>query len=135
MLEADHHARARVLDAGISYISAVDHDHGPVRQHGTVWPGRLQRLAPDHAYAMTHPRRRLLLPVYSRGDVCGSLCAREDSVSTDQRTLSMHLDSTGRDDVLSGGVKRIPVATPKGPFHVWTKRIGNYRTMKVLLLH
>lgn len=59
----------------------------------------------------------------------------EDSVSTDQRTLSMRLDNSGRNDVLSGGVKRIPVATPKGPFHVWTKRIGNHPTMKVLLLH
>jgi len=56
-------------------------------------------------------------------------------VSTDQRPLSAYLDNTGRDDVLSGGVKRIPITTPKGTFHVWTKRIGNHPTMKVLLLH
>lgn len=46
-----------------------------------------------------------------------------------------YLDYSGRDDVLSGGVKMIPVDTPKGTFRVWTKRIGNHPTMKVLLLH
>ena len=40
-----------------------------------------------------------------------------------------------RDDVLSGGVKLIPVNTPKGTFRVWTKRVGNNPTIKVLLLH
>ena len=44
-------------------------------------------------------------------------------------------DNTGRDDVLSGGVRMIPITTPKGTFKVWTKRVGNNPTMKVLLLH
>jgi len=48
---------------------------------------------------------------------------------------SDYLDYTGRDDVLSGGVRLIPVETPKGTFHVWTKRIGNHPTKKLLLLH
>lgn len=46
-----------------------------------------------------------------------------------------YLDYTGRDDVLSGGIKMIPVDTPKGTFNVWTKRVGNHPTRKVLLLH
>lgn len=46
-----------------------------------------------------------------------------------------YFDNTGRDDVLSGGVRMIPVTTPKGNFRVWTKRVGNNPTMKVLLLH
>ena len=46
-----------------------------------------------------------------------------------------YLDNTGRDGVLSGGVKMIPVETPKGTFRVWTKRVGNNPTVKVLLLH
>ncbi len=46
-----------------------------------------------------------------------------------------YLDYSGRDDVLSGGVKLIPVETPKGTFRVWTKRVGNHPTRKVLLLH
>ena len=33
------------------------------------------------------------------------------------------------------GVKMIPISTPKGTFRVWTKRIGNNPTTKVLLLH
>ncbi len=46
-----------------------------------------------------------------------------------------YFDNSGRTDVLSGGVRMIPVETPKGTFRVWTKRIGNSPTMKVLLLH
>ena len=46
-----------------------------------------------------------------------------------------YLDNSGRDDVLSGGVKMIPITTPKGTFHVWTKRVGNNPRVKVLLLH
>jgi len=46
-----------------------------------------------------------------------------------------YLDNAGRDDVLSGGVKMIPITTPKGMFHVWTKRVGNNPRVKVLLLH
>jgi len=46
-----------------------------------------------------------------------------------------YFDDSGRDDVVSGGVKMIPVQTPKGTFHVWTKRVGNNPRIKVLLLH
>jgi proline iminopeptidase len=37
--------------------------------------------------------------------------------------------------VKSSGIKKIPVKTPKGMFHVWTKRVGNSPRMKLLLLH
>ncbi|MGD1097894.1 MAG: proline iminopeptidase-family hydrolase [Bryobacteraceae bacterium] len=46
-----------------------------------------------------------------------------------------YLDSSGRDDILTGGVKMIPIQTPKGTFRVWTKRVGNNPKIKVLLLH
>jgi proline iminopeptidase len=46
-----------------------------------------------------------------------------------------YFDVGGRDDALSGGVKVITIQTPKGPFHVWTKRVGNNPAIKVLLLH
>jgi len=46
-----------------------------------------------------------------------------------------YFDNAGRDDVLSGGVKVVPIQTPKGEFHVWTKRIGNNPSTKMLLLH
>ncbi|MGD8320705.1 MAG: proline iminopeptidase-family hydrolase [Gemmatimonadota bacterium] len=48
---------------------------------------------------------------------------------------SSWFDNTGRDDVLSGGVKMIPIQTPGGTFRVWTKRVGNNPTIKLLLLH
>ncbi len=46
-----------------------------------------------------------------------------------------YLDSSGRDDVLSGGARMIPVTTPAGEYRVWVKRIGNNPSLKVLLLH
>jgi proline iminopeptidase len=46
-----------------------------------------------------------------------------------------YFENTGRDDVLSGGVKMIRVQTPKGVFKVWTKRVGSNPKIKVLLLH
>ncbi len=44
-------------------------------------------------------------------------------------------DNTGRDDLLSGGVRRIPVETPSGTHTVWTKRVGNNPRTRLLLLH
>ena len=46
-----------------------------------------------------------------------------------------YLDYSERSDKLSGGVKIIPINTPIGKFNVWTKRIGNNPSKKVLLLH
>jgi proline iminopeptidase len=37
--------------------------------------------------------------------------------------------------VQSGNVKMVEITTPKGKFHVWTKRFGNNPRIKVLLLH
>ena len=53
----------------------------------------------------------------------------------DQLTLKEYFDNTGRDDVLSAGVKMIPIQTASGEFKVWTKRVGNNPRIKVLLLH
>jgi proline iminopeptidase len=46
-----------------------------------------------------------------------------------------YLDYSGRDDVLGGGARRIPVRTPKGTYQVWVKRTGNNPRLRVLLLH
>lgn len=46
-----------------------------------------------------------------------------------------YLDYSGRDDVLAGGVRMIPIDTPAGRFTVWTKRVGNNPRLRVLLLH
>jgi proline iminopeptidase len=46
-----------------------------------------------------------------------------------------YFDNSGYPDALSGGVRMIPIKTPDGTFHVWTKRVGNNPRIKVLLLH
>ena len=52
-----------------------------------------------------------------------------------QTSTRGYLDYAGRDDLLSGGIRLIPIETPKGRFRVWTKRIGNNPTKQLLLLH
>ena len=46
-----------------------------------------------------------------------------------------YLDYSGSDDALSGGVRMVPITTPKGEFKVWTKRVGNNPQARRLLLH
>jgi len=60
------------------------------------------------------------------------------SEKTDQITEAKkidYLDNTDKEDQFMGGIKMVNVNTPKGDFKVWTKRVGNNPTMKVLLLH
>ena len=49
--------------------------------------------------------------------------------------MSGYLDYSGREDVLSGGARKIEVNTPVGPYRVWVKRVGNRPDLRVLLLH
>src|SRR5919199_1938642 len=46
-----------------------------------------------------------------------------------------YFDTAGRDDVLAGGIRMVPITTPSGPHRVWTKRTGNNPATKMLLLH
>lgn len=48
---------------------------------------------------------------------------------------SNYFDYSKSDDQITGGIKMIPITTPKGTFNVWTKRVGNNPKMKLLLLH
>ena len=66
---------------------------------------------------------------------CGSDRAPARGVEIAPSPAARYLDSSGSDDRVAGGVKMIPVETPKGTFKVWTKRVGNNPTIKVLLLH
>jgi proline iminopeptidase len=50
-------------------------------------------------------------------------------------TAEQYLDDSARDDRISGGVRLIPILTPHGRFKVWTKRVGNHPSIKLLLLH
>ncbi|RZS96506.1 proline iminopeptidase-family hydrolase [Cecembia calidifontis] len=53
----------------------------------------------------------------------------------DCQVTASYLDFSNRDDQFEGGIRMIPIQTPKGEFRVWTKRVGNNPSMKVLLLH
>jgi len=66
---------------------------------------------------------------------CGGAAPPEPRAAAPQVSPATYFDNTGRDDVLAGGVRMIPIDTPKGTFRVWTKRIGNNPTLKVLILH
>jgi proline iminopeptidase len=70
--------------------------------------------------------------------VLGNACTPAETADTAENSTSVgtsYFDNSGRDDVLSGGIKMIPVNTPAGDFKVWTKRTGNNPDMKVLILH
>lgn len=60
---------------------------------------------------------------------CSTKPVKENAENT-----ATYFDNTDS-GVQTGGVKVIPIQTPKGIFNVWTKRIGNNPTMKVLILH
>ncbi|WP_075350445.1 proline iminopeptidase-family hydrolase [Algoriphagus marinus] len=55
------------------------------------------------------------------------------SCQSSTQTETIHADSTAV--TLEDGVQMIPIQTPKGEFKVYTKRVGDNPTMKVLLLH
>lgn len=52
-----------------------------------------------------------------------------------EKPKSSYFDYSNSDDQTTGGIKMIPITTPKGTFKVWTKRVGNNPKIKVLLLH
>jgi proline iminopeptidase len=83
-------------------------------------------------------RRKMLMCRFFLIALCAvsvSCTSRSAVDSEGEEARASYFDNSGRDDVLSGGVKLIPISTPSGEFRVWTKRIGNNPTVKLLLLH
>ncbi|MDH5368037.1 MAG: proline iminopeptidase-family hydrolase [Cyclobacteriaceae bacterium] len=62
-------------------------------------------------------------------------CSNPQKTNTNKTEKVAYFDYSTHNDRLSGGVNIIPIQTPNGEFNVWTKRVGNNPTMKVLLLH
>jgi proline iminopeptidase len=79
--------------------------------------------------------RNVLLFIFGLIILQGCAGPRATNQSAPNPATNAYLDSSGRDDAFSGGVKLIPITTPKGTFRVWTKRVGNNPRIKVLLLH
>ena len=57
---------------------------------------------------------------------------KEDKQTQDTPSAYFNIVDSG---IQTGGVKMISIETPKGKFKVWTKRIGNNPTTKLLLLN
>lgn len=62
-------------------------------------------------------------------------CTTPPAARSVATSAGSYFDTTGRMDVWTGGVRLIPITTPGGTFHVWTKRVGNNPRIKLLLLH
>ena len=62
-----------------------------------------------------------------------SCAEKQDANSSTEK--SSYFDYSNSDDQVTGGIKMIPIETPKGIFNVYTKRMGNNPKMRVLLLH
>ena len=84
-------------------------------------------------------RRVPLLVALTALTACWSTACRvqstADSAAPAAARSGGYFDTAGRTDVAAGGVRMIPITTPAGTFRVWTKRVGNNPTIKVLLLH
>ena len=77
----------------------------------------------------------LLVSIVSLFGCNSPISVKKEIKTSDQNTLTNYFNNFERDDILSGGVKMIPIQTPSGEFQVWTKRVGNNPRIKVLLLH
>ncbi len=64
-----------------------------------------------------------------------SSCTNNEAKKITNAQSSSYFDYSNSEDQLTGGIKMIPIETPKGTFNVWTKRIGNNPKMRLLLLH
>ncbi len=82
---------------------------------------------------MTRPIKKhlVLLLLALSFQACNNTAQETHSTEID---LNAYLSPVG-DGVQSGGVQVIPIETMGKTFHVWTKRIGNNPTHKLLLLH
>ena len=58
----------------------------------------------------------------------------DKQMKNEQASANSYFENTEQ-GIQTGGVKMIPIETPKGNFRVWTKRFGNNPKMKILLLH
>lgn len=77
-------------------------------------------------------RHAILLAAFSLLFTVSTIAAAS---TTDSVPGPAYFDHARPGEVLDGGVKMIPITTPKGTFRVWTKRVGNNPKLAVLLLH
>lgn len=62
-------------------------------------------------------------------------CSNNQDDKAKNSEKNSYFDYSNSDDQKTGGIKMVPITTPKGTFNVYTKRMGNNPKMRVLLLH
>jgi len=67
--------------------------------------------------------------------IIASSCTNNKKENLADSENTRYFDYSNSDDQITGGIKMIPIETPKGTFNVFTKRMGNNSKIKVLLLH
>jgi proline iminopeptidase len=67
--------------------------------------------------------------------IIASSCTNNKKENLEDSENTRYFDYSNSDDQITGGIKMIPIETPKGTFNVFTKRMGNNPKIKVLLLH
>ena len=77
-------------------------------------------------------KAKTLLPLFVMAAASCNIPSAEKSVENEPQVDYYAVNEA---DQWSGGVRMIPIETAHGTFHVWTKRVGNNPTKKVLLLH
>ena len=64
-----------------------------------------------------------------------SSCTQKEKPDGKKQITVADYFNYGDSSVQTAGIRMIPVNTPIGSFKVWTKRFGNNRRIKILLLH
>jgi proline iminopeptidase len=64
--------------------------------------------------------------------ICITACTNN---STNNANKAFNIDTTLFKEMQTGGIKIIPIASNGKTFNIWTKRIGNNATIKLLLLN
>ncbi len=82
--------------------------------------------------------KKLILGAFAFLSIFGLACVSPESNpagnAADEVTLATYF-APHEAGVQNGGVKIIPIETPKGKFNVWTKRFGNNPKTRLLLLN
>lgn len=79
---------------------------------------------------------KTILPLAFLAGILFSCSAPEKSQRTGgDMPVAQYFNYGDTDAVQAAGIKLIPIHTPVGDFHVWTKRFGNNPRVKILLLH
>src|SRR5688572_26934793 len=79
--------------------------------------------------------RGCLIYLFITGALFGLLSCSSPSTPSGQQASVIDYFKPTDTGVQNGGVRMVPIQTPKGKFNVWTKTFGNNPTIKLLLLN